>query len=1078
MKRLTFIFVFLLGATLNFAQVNAKLLQYPDVSATKITFVYAGDIWVAPKEGGLAVKLSSPKGIEIMPKFSPDGKYIAFSGNYDGNIDVFVIPTEGGTPERITNHPGVDRILDWSPKGDFLLFASSRESGRQRFNQIFKISVKGGQATKLPVPYGEFAELSPDGNWLAYTPRTRLFRTWKRYRGGMATDIWLFNLKDFSSKNITDEAANDELPMWKGKFIYFLSDRDKNERFNIWKYNTKNGNLKELTFFKDYDVHFPSIGPEDIVFEAGGKLYLLNLKTEKYKEVKIKVVTDNITLLPVKKKVARYLQNASVSPHGNRVVVEARGELFSLPAKEGAVYNLTNSSGVAERFPAFSPDGKKIAFWSDKTGEYELTVIDTKNPYKQKTLTDTKSKFKYHLYWSPNSKMIAFVDNSMRIRIYDFSKDEIIDVDKGLYMYEGNLESFKVSWSKDSRWLAYSRGVENQHNAIFIYDVENGKVHQVTSGFYSDSQPAFDPNGKYLYYLTNRTFRPVYSSVDNTFIYPNSTNIAIVTLTKDIVSPFIAKNDTVKVKTEVKSDKKKSKKKDKKKNKPVKIDFNGFEARAELLQLSPGNFGKLSATENKPVYSRYPNAGVLDGESKICYYDLEKKKEKTIVTGSGRFQISADGKKMLVFRGSSLYIVDIKPKQKLKDKIKTGEMKAVIYPRKEWKQIFYDAWRMERDFFYDPNMHGVDWNEIKVRYGKMLKDVVTRWDLNYLIGEMIGEISSSHTYRGGGDEESAEHVSCGMLGIDWGVDNGFFKIKKIIKGAKWDVIGRSPLDKPGIDVKEGDYILAVNGVPLDVNKEPYVAFEGLTNKTVELTVNSKPTFEGAKKIFVKTFNLNSELALRHRAWVEANRKFVAELSDNQLGYIYVPNTGTEGQNELFRQFLAQIDKKGLIIDERFNSGGQIPDRFVELLNRKPLAFWAVRDGKNWQWPPYANFGPKVMLINGWSGSGGDAFPDFFRKEKLGKLIGLRTWGGLIGISGVPSLIDNGYLTVPTFRMYNPDGTWFKEGHGVDPDIRVVEDPTQLAKGIDVQLKRGVEEVLKELKTFPNPYPKQPPYEKR
>ena len=1075
MKKLLFLFVFAFSAIFVKAQISAKLMQYPDVSATQIAFVYAGDIWVAPKDGGLAVKLSSPKGQEIFPKFSPDGKFIAFTGDYDGNGDVFVIPAKGGIPKRITNHPMFDRILDWTPDGKNLLFASSRASGRQRFNQIYKVSINGGLPEKLPVPYGEFAELSDDGNILAYTPRTRLFRTWKRYRGGMATDIWLFNLKDYSSKNITNEAANDELPMWHNGKIYFLSDRDKNERFNIWSYNVKTGQMKELTFFKDFDVHFPSIGPEDIVFEAGGKLYLLNLNTEKYKEVKIQVVTDNITLLPEKKKVSTYLKNATISPHGNRVVVEARGELFSLPVKEGPIYDLTNSSGVAERFPSFSPDGKKIAFWSDKTGEYELTVINTENPYEQKTLTETGSKFKYNLYWSPDGKKIAFVDNAMRIRIYDFDKEKIIDVDKGIAMFEGALENFKVSWSQDSRWMAYSHGLDNQHNAIFIYDTKTGETHQVTSGFYSDSSPAFDRNGKYLYYLTQRTFRPVYSSVDNTFIYPNATNIAVVPLTKEIASPFIPKSDTVEVKSDKKEEKDKKKKK-KEKVKEVKIDFANFEGRAELLRIPPGNYGHLSAAEGKPVYVRYPNSGCSDELSKIKYYDFKNKKEVTVVDGASNFTITADGKKMLVFKGRTLYVVSIKPKQKLKNRIKTTKLTMTVNPRQEWKQIFTDAWRMERDYFYDPNMHGVDWEAVRERYGSLLKDVVTRWDLNYLIGEMIGEISSSHTYRGGGDEEHGKHQNVGLLGIDWAVENGHYKVAKIIKGAPWDIVGRSPLAQPGVNVKEGDYILAVNGIPLKTDAEPYAAFEGLANQTVELTVNDKPDFEGSWKVLVKT--ISDETTLRNRAWIEHNREYVEKMSGGKLGYIYVPNTGTEGQNELFRQFLAQIDKKGLIIDERFNSGGQIPDRFVELLNRKPLAFWAVRDGKNWQWPPYANFGPKVMLINGWSGSGGDAFPDFFRKEKIGKLIGLRTWGGLIGISGVPSLIDNGYLTVPTFRMYNPDGTWFKEGHGVDPDIKVVDDPTQLAKGTDPQLKVAVEEVLKELKTYPNPYPKQPPYEKR
>ncbi len=1074
MKRLSILLLIIFSASLSFAQVSAKLFQYPDISATQITFVYAGDIWIAPKTGGVAIKLSSPKGNEFMPKFSPDGKTIAFSGNYNGNMDIYTIPVEGGTPKRITNHPMSDKLLDWTPDGKNLLFTSSRKSGRQRFDQIYTVPISGGLPKLLPIPYGEFGELSPDGKTLAYTPRTRLFRTWKRYRGGMATDIWLFNLKDYSSQNITNEAANDELPMWYGKKIFFLSDRGKNERFNLWSYDTESKKMEQHTFFKDFDVHFPSIGSSDIIFEAGGRLYVLDLVSNKYNEVKIKVVTDNITLIPVRKSVKGYLKNATISPHGNRVVAEARGELFSLPAKEGAVYDLTNSSGVAERYPAYSPDGKKIAFWSDKTGEYELTIINTERRNEQKTITHTGGKFKYNLYWSPDGKKIAFVDNTMRIRIYDFNKGKIIDVDKGLFMYEGNLEGFSVSWSKDSRWMTYSRGLGNQHNAIFIYDYKKGITHQVTSGFYSDFNPVFDPNGKYLYYLTKRTFNPIYSSVDNTFIYPNATNIAVAPLTEKVASPYLAKNDSVK--TDELNKKNNNKKKKKEKSEDVKIDFNNFESRITLVQVSPGNYGELSAVEGKPVYVHYPKAGIMDGKSAIKYYDFKEKKEKTIVDGASVYKISADGKKMLVIKGRGLYIVKVQPKQKLKKKLPTSQMAMTIIPREEWNEIFTDAWRMERDFFYDPNMHGVDWEGVRKRYGSLIKYVVTRGDLNFLIGEMIGEISSSHTYKGGGDMEHSKQIKSGLLGIDWAVKNGHYLIKKIIRGAAWDVNGRSPLAQSGLKVHEGDYILAVNGTPINISKAPYEAFEGLANKTVELTINNKPSFEDAWKIYVKP--LGDETHLRHAAWVEANREYVTKLSNNTIGYIYVPNTGVEGQSELFRQYLAQIDKKGLIIDERFNSGGQIPDRFVELLNRKPLAFWAVRDGENWKWPPYSNFGPKVMLINGWSGSGGDAFPDFFRKLKIGKLIGLRTWGGLIGISGVPSLIDNGYLTVPTFRMYNPDGTWFKEGHGVDPDIKVVDNPTELAKGTDPQLKRAVEEVMNELKNLKNPFPKQPPYEKR
>ncbi len=1077
-KSIILSFIFLLSSTI-FAQIDARLFQYPDVSKDKITFSYAGDIWVVPKSGGTAVKLSSPKGKEVLPKFSPDGKYIAFSGNYNGNSDIYIIPVEGGIPVRVTYHTFNDRMLEWLPGGEEILFASSRESGRQRFSQLFKISKNSGLAEKLPVPYGEFASISEDGQWLAYTPRTRLYRTWKRYRGGMAADIWLFNLNTYESKNITNNEANDEMPMFHGNNIYFLSDRGKNKRYNIWVYNLKSEETKQLTHFKDYDIHFPSIGPDDIVFEAGGDLYLLNLATFDLKKVKINIVADQIKLLPKQKEVSKYIMNASISPDGKRVAVEARGEIFSLPAIEGVVYNLTNSDGSAERYPAWSPNGKYIAYWSDASGEYELMLKNLKSNEPAEKLTSTGGKYKYHLYWSPNSEKLAFIDNAMNIRIFDIKEKEFTEVDKALYKYHGALENFSVSWSSDSRYLAYSRGLKNQQSAIFIFDTKENKVHQVTSGFYRDDNPVFDPEGKYLFIETQREFSPKYSSLDNSFIYPNSTKLAAISLTKEIVSPIAPKNDEVKVEEKSKEnakDKKSKKEKKKDKNKEVKIDFDDFEYRLTLLPIDAGNYGNLSAVKGKLIYVRYPNTGESDGKSKINYFDLEDREEKTIIEDASNYEVSADGKNLLVMKNGNLYVIKIKAKQKLKDAVPTSEMKMVIDPKKEFKQIFTDAWRLERDFFYDPNMHGVDWDEVYQKYGKLVDYAASRSDLNFLIGEMIAELNASHTYKGGGDVERGERNNVGYLGIDWAVENGKFKIAKIITGADWDAEVRSPLAEPGIDVKEGDFILAVNGVALDVSKEPYAAFEGLAGKTIELTINDKPVFDGSKKIIVKT--LKSESRLRHLAWIEQNHKMVEELSNGQIGYIYVRSTGIDGQNELIRQFFPQTDKAGLIIDERFNSGGQIPDRFIELLNRKPLAFWKVRDGRNWQWPPDAHFGPKAMLINGWSGSGGDAFPDYFRKAKLGKLIGMRTWGGLIGITGAPSLIDGGSVTVPTFRMYNPDGTWFKEGHGVDPDIEVIDNPTEMAKGNDPQIQKAVEQLLSEIKEMKDLLPKAPPAEKR
>ncbi len=1085
MRKISFLLaalLLILGSAKIFAQIDARMLQYPDVSQTQIVFEYAGDLWIVSKDGGVAHKLTTPKGNEILPRFSPDGKQIAFSGNYEGNVDVYVIPSMGGMPLRITHNGYNDIMVDWNPDGKTLLYASIMESGRTRFNQFYSVSDKGGMPDKLPLPYAEFGSYSPDGNMLAFTPRTRAFRTWKRYRGGMATDIWVYNFDKKTAEDITNSDANDEFPMWHGNTIYFLSDNGPSERNNIWAYDINTKKTRQITNFTEFDVHFPALGPSDIVFEAGGKLYLLNLASEKYKEVKIEVVTDEATLLPKAEKADKYIQSYWPSPDGKRAVFEARGDLFSVPAENGPVLDLTNTSGYAERHPSWSPNGKYIAYWSDRSGEYELTVRDMENPATEKKLTSYGPGYRYQIFWSPDSKKMVFIDKAMNIYIYDMDKDKTTKVNHEKFMYQGGLMNFTVSWSSDSRWLAYSEDQNNRHGAIFIFDSKEGENHQVTSGYFDDRQPSFDPDGKYLYYFSGRNFKPLYSDMDGTWIYPNATNIAAVALSDTTVSPLAPKNDVAEIKKDEKKENGKKeegkKKEDKKeeKSKDVHITFNGFENRVVLLPPHAGNYTNLEAVSGKVVYLRLPNTGSGEKEKDLVYYDLGKREEKTIAKGISNYQISADGKKAMISKSGSYYIVDVAPDQKLEKSMPVSRMEMTVVPRQEWHQIFNDAWRFERDFFYDPNMHGVDWNEMRTRYGKLIDNAVTRSDVNYVIGELIGEISSSHTYRGGGDAETPAKRAVGYLGVDWALNNGAYQIKKIIKGAPWDTEDKSPLDQSGVKVKEGDYILAVNGVPMDVTKDPWAAFEGLAGQTIELTVNNKPNMDGAWKVVVET--LKGETVLRNLAWIEANREKVDKATDGKIGYIYVQDTGIRGQDMLVKQFSAQFDKEGLIIDERFNSGGQIPDRFIELLDRKPLAFWAVRDGVNWQWPPVGNFGPKVMLINGWSGSGGDAFPDFFRKAGLGPLIGQRTWGGLIGISGAPTLIDGGFLTVPTFRMYDPDGKWFKEGHGVDPDIKVVENPAELAKGNDQQLQAGIDEVMKLLKEHPPVHPKQPPYQKR
>lgn len=1076
--------ILLTSTTLLHSQVNARMLRYPDVSTTHICFVYAGDIWVVVKEGGIALRLSSPRGEELFPRFSPDGTKIAFSSNYDGNTDIYLIPFMGGELQRLTHHGMTDRIIDWYPDGEAILFASSMASGRQRYSQFYRIAKEGGLPDKLPIPYGEFGSVSADGKILAYMPISRDFRTWKRYRGGMAPDIWLFDLNQKKAKNITNNPANDAQPMWHGRTLYFLSDRGPNQRYNIWAIDMESEDVRQITHLKDFDIHFPAIGPSEIVFEAGGKLFLLDLETENQTQVDIKLVTDQITLKPHKVNVSRLIKNTQISPKGKRALFEARGEVFSVPAEHGVIRNLTASPAVAQRYPAWSPDGKHIAYWSDLSGEYELTICNAKDGSQEQKLTSYGPGYRYQINWSPDSHKIAFIDKSMTIYIYDIETQKTIKVDQGLWMYEGSLRNFKPGWSPDSRWLAYTRGEANRNSNIYLYDTKINKRYQVTSSYYNDFQPVFDPEGKYLYFLSNRTFSPIYGDTDNSFLYTNTTNIVTVSLKPEIPSLLAPRNDEEELKKEEakekdknkKEDKEKEKKTDKEEAKPVEITIKDFEKRLVVLPPKPGNYNNLQAAEGKILYQRYPRTGSGEKANPLVYYDIKEREEKTILGDVDGYRLSSDRKKVLVWKKQSASIIDVKPDQKMEKKLRTGELEMMLDPRAEWRQLFTDAWRLCRDFFYDAGMHGVDWEAMRKQYGALLKDAVTRWDVNYVIGELIAELNSSHTYRGGGDTERETRIGVGYLGIDWVIDSGAYRIAKIIDGAPWDSEVRSPLNMPGVEVKEGDYILAVNGVPLDISKSPWAAFQGLAGKTVELTTNSKPATEGARKVIVET--LKSETRLRNLAWIEHNRKYIEERSDGRIGYIYVPDTSINGQNELVRQLSAQFHKEGLIIDERFNSGGQIPDRFIELLKRPALAFWAVRDGKDWQWPPVAHFGPKAMLINGWSGSGGDAFPDYFRKAGLGPLIGTRTWGGLIGMSGVPQLIDGGTVTVPTFRMYDPDGKWFKEGHGVDPDIEVKEDPALLAKGTDPQLKRAVNEVLRMLGQKPSAEPPRPAYEDR
>jgi tricorn protease len=1133
---------------------NAGMMRYPDVSATQIVFCYRGHLWLVPRAGGLAEPLAAPPSAVSFPRFSPDGRTVAFIGNYDGNRDLYTIPVDGGVPFRLTYHPGGKTLCDWTPDGNGLVFFASGYAGLGRQDQLLVAPVRGGLAEKLPVPYGEMGAISPDGAWLAYTPYTRDFATWKRYCGGMAPDIWLFNLRDHSSQRITSWEGTDTQPMWCRDKVYYLSDDGPGHRLNIWEYDTQSGKHEQITRFDEFDVKWPAIGPGptgdgEIVFQNGAELYLLDLKTHETRVVEITVPGDLPAIRPQRVDVHEQIESGDISPTGKRAVFEARGDIWTVPAQKGSPRNLTRTSGVAERFPAWSPDGKWIVYLSDQSGDYELNLMRSDGWGDTRQLTHDGHTFRYNPNWSPDSKHILFTDKTGALYLYTLGEKATEEGDPAgtskLVDTDPLAAQPQVAWSHDSNWIAYTRNGDNRQSAIWLYCVGTGERQPVTAGMFNDTWPTFDRKGDYLFFASNRHFAdPTYEDVGHTFVYAGTDTLVVVPLREKVGSPWAPKSDeeswkeaettppttapssereapasasataTASSPTEEQpeGEKKEEKKKDEEKT-PVVIELAGFEQRAITLPVKPGAFTNLAVNhDGKLLYVRHGERG-SGAPPAIKIFDLtdEKKEEKTVLEGVRGFGISADGKKLLVSKGATFAIVDAAPDQKLDKPLVLDGLATIIQPREEWRQLFLESWRLERDFFYDPHMHGVNWPAMRDHYSQMLDDCVSRADVGYVIRELISELNVGHAYYFGNDSPNEPSVACGVLGCDFELADGAYRIKDIVHGASWDFDARGPLSQPGVNVKEGDYLLAVNGVPLSVASDPWAAFQGLPpGRTVALTVSDQPTLEvpegppvgaakkkaakgeekdeksgdektdeeeapttGQRDVLVTLISAGDEGALRYRAWVEKNRAYVDAKTDGKVGYIHVPDTGTNGQNELFRQFYGQRTKAALIIDERWNGGGQIPDRFIELLHRPLTNMWAERDGLDTPSPQLAHHGPKCMLINGAAGSGGDAFPYYFRQAKLGKLIGMRTWGGLVGIGGNPNLIDGTTVTVPRFAFYKLNGTWAVEGHGVDPDIEVVDDPALMVDGGDPQLDKAIELMQSEIEHNPFVPPKRP-----
>lgn len=1142
---------------------HAGMMRYPAVSSTHIAFVYANDIWLVPRAGGTAVPLASPPGEEAFPRFSPDGRSLAFVGNYDGNRDLYVMPVSGGVPKRVTHHPAGEMLSSWSADNRLVFFARGFVD-YPRTTELLTVSPEGGLPTKLPVPYGANGAISPDGQWLAYTTHTIDHRTWKRYRGGMATDIWLFNLKDYGSKKITDWEGTDTLPMWHGAKVYYLSDNGPEHRLNIWVYDTASGQRRQITHYTDFDVKWPSSGPGpagggEIVFQLGPDLLLLDLASEQARKVEVIVPGDRPTIRPRSIDTSNLLRRASVSPTGKRVTLEARGDIYTVPARTGSTRNLTRTSGVFERDPSWSPDGRWIAYFSDASGEYELYITQSDGLGQTRQITSGRKTFYYAPAWSPDSRHLAFSDKSGAMYVHTIESGQTRHFDT-----EEWADRPRLSWSRDSDWIVYTKAGPNRLSAVWVYQLSADQKHQLTAGRFQDSWPTFDRKGDYLYLASNREFsEPIYEDVGTTWVYANTDRLLCIPLRSDVKSPLLPKSDEEEwdkkqdkegdekaqdgekkddgsdrphqkggsepsdagssetqpaTQEQVEEEKDRKSEEAREKAKPLSIDVEGFEQRAVLLPVKRGGFTHLAVnSDGHLLYVRQPRRGCEDKPAvKIFDPAAEEKEEKSVLEGVDWFELTDDGKKLLARDGNQMAVVDAKENQKFDKKIALDGLRTELDARAEWRQILRDAWRVQRDFFYDPYMHGLDWEAVYRQYEPMLADCVCREDVSYIIREMISELNVGHAYYWGGDHENQPSLSVGLLGCDFeladhpdgpdaaGNPRRAYRIARILAGAPWDADARGPLSQPGVDVRVGDWLLAVNGVRLDPGKDPWAAFQGLADRIVTLTIRdgtprpttepaARPTTEPAtrpttgpatapttqpadRQVVVRT--LADDSALRFRAWIEKNRAYVEQKSGGKVGYIYVPDTGVNGQNELVRQFFGQVERQALIVDERWNGGGQIPTRFVELLNRPIANYWARRDGRDWPWPPDAHQGPKCMLINGLAGSGGDYFPFYFRKVGLGKLIGTRTWGGLVGISGNPELIDGGYTTAPTFAFYETDGTWGIEGHGVDPDIEVIDDPARMVGGKDPQLDAAIALMLEEIEQKGYQPPRRPPYPDR
>lgn len=1061
---------------------DTRLMEQPAISQDHIAFIYANDLWVANPDGTQARRLTVSEGVESRPHFSPDGRHIAFSGEYDGNTDVFLLPVEGGIPRRLTWHPMEDLVAGFTPDGSGVLFLSMRTVHTGRFMHLFTVPLEGGFPEKLVIPNAYHACYSPDGSSMVYTPIGDRFRQWKNYRGGTMSTLWIFSFEDHSKTEIPkpEGGSNDINPMWIGDLIYFLSDR--NGEFNLFTYHTGTGDIEQLTRYEDFPIISASFFKDQIIYEQEGYLHTFDTQAANSKKLTIGIAADLLELRPRFVSGDRYIRWAHISPSGARAVFDFRGEIITVPAEKGDPRNLTRTTDAHEKYPAWSPDGKEVAYFSDASGEYQLHIKSQDGSGTARILPLTGTGFYSNIEWSPDSRKITYVDNGRNFYLMDLASGVVTKIDSDELYRPGPFRPAHGDWSADSRWIAYTRLTLTNFEQVFLYSVEQQKSFAVSDGLSNAVEPVFDQGGKYLYFLASTDAGPVVNWFDQSNADMQMTsNIYLATLQKETLSPFAKESDeeqaeeTQKEKEEEagaskgKKKKKEAEEEAEEKVKEVVIDLEGIQNRIIDLPLDGGDLAGLgSASENQLIYLLRS-----EGKRSMHVYDLEKREDKEVAEIDS-YVLSADGKKMLYRKGRKWGIAEAgaKPDPE-KGNLKPESIEVKIDPLSEWPQIFDETWRINRDYFYDPGMHGADWPAMKEKYAPFLEHLSCRSDLNKVMMWMCSEVGVGHHRLGGGDRlGETERVPGGLLGADFTVENNRYRITRVFEGLNWNPKLRSPLTEPGLNVTAGEYLLKVNGRELTAGTNLYQPFENSAGKIVRLTVGPNPDGTGSREIQVVP--VESEYALRNRDWVEGNLKKVDEATGGQVAYVYVPNTAGAGHEYFKRYFFPQAKKKAIIIDERYNGGGSLADYYIDILMRPYQAHWNMRYTNDFKSPSASIQGPKVMIIDENAGSGGDMLPWMFRKFGVGTLVGKTTWGGLVGVLGFPELVDGGYVTAPNVAIWTEDG-FIVENVGVAPDIEVEQTPAEVIAGRDPQLEKAIEVVLEQLKQNPPREPVRPPY---